>query len=244
MGCEWYTPIRVLAFFAIPDEDPPGNQVTTRAQKLQLLSHGRCRFAQMLTPRSIPGEFVTPRILRPRPFLLHSSNKAILDVIFNIYGALLLAFAIGGYIVLKNAPRLCRFAMGIFIGIQILSFSWGFFPVDPIGAESTFAGTMHNVFGGVVALASIVMPLLMGLGLRRSDDFHGYAIYSLISSVTIFVSGLSGVILAGQGFHVFGFFERITIGTYKVWIFVTALNMLRLMQMEDLKENILSTQPA
>jgi len=41
---------------AIPDEDPPGNQVTTRAQKLQLLSHGRCRFAQMLTPRSIPGD--------------------------------------------------------------------------------------------------------------------------------------------------------------------------------------------
>jgi len=171
-------------------------------------------------------------------------NKAILDVIFNIYGALLLAFAIGGYIALKNAPRLCRVAMGIFIGIQILSFSWGFFPMDPIGAEPTFAGTMHNVFGGVVALASIVMPLLMGLGLRRSDDFHGYAIYSLISSAIIFVSGLSGVILAGQGFHVFGFFERITIGTYEVWIFVTALNMLRLMQMEDLKENILSTQPA
>jgi len=171
-------------------------------------------------------------------------NKAILDVIFNIYGALLLAFAIGGYIALKNTPRLCRIAMGIFIGIQIISFSWGFFPMDPIGAEPTFAGTMHNVFGGVVALASIVMPLLMGLGLRRSDDFHGYAIYSLISSAIIFVSGLSGVILAQQGFHIFGFFERITIGTYEVWIFVTALNMLRLIQMEDLKENILSTQPA
>ena len=171
-------------------------------------------------------------------------NKAILDVIFNIYGALLLAFAIGGYIALKNAPRLCRVAMGIFIGIQIISFSWGFFPMDPIGAEPTFAGTMHNVFGGVVALASIVMPLLMGLGLRHSDDFHGYAIYSLISSAIIFVSGLTGVILAGQGLHVFGFFERITIGTYEIWIFVTALNMLKLMQMEDLKENILSTQPA
>ena len=171
-------------------------------------------------------------------------NKAILDVIFNIYGALLLAFAIGGYIVLKNAPRLCRVAMGIFIGIQVLSFSWGFFPMDPIGAEPTFAGTLHNVFGGVVALATIVMPLLIGLGLRNSDDFRGYAIYSLISSAIIFISGLTGVILAGQGFHVFGFFERITIGTYEIWIFVTALNLLKLMQAEDLRENILSTQPA
>ena len=171
-------------------------------------------------------------------------NKAILDVIFNIYGALLLAFAIGGYIALKNAPRLCRVAMGIFIGIQILSFSWGFFPMDPIGAEPTFAGTMHNVFGGVVALASIVMPLLMGLGLRRSDDFHGYAIYSLISSAIIFVSGLSGVILAGQGFHIFGFFERITIGTYEVWIFATALNLLKLVQTEETKVVSPATQAA
>jgi hypothetical protein len=171
-------------------------------------------------------------------------NKAILDVIFNIYGALLLAFAIGGYIALKNAPRLCRVAMGIFIGIQILSFSWGFFPMDPIGAEPTFAGTMHNVFGGVVALASIVMPLLMGLGLRRSDDFHGYAIYSLISSAIIFVSGLSGVILAGQGLHVFGFFERITIGTYEVWIFATALNLLKLVQTEETKVVSPATQAA
>lgn len=155
-------------------------------------------------------------------------NKATLDVIFNIYGALLLAFAIGGYITLKNAHSLCRVAMGIFIGIQILSFSWGFFPMDPIGAEPTFAGTMHNVFGGVVALATIVMPLLMGLGLRRTNELPGYATYSLISSAIILVSGLTGVILAGQGFPVFGFFERITIGTYEIWIFVTALNMLKI----------------
>jgi hypothetical protein len=52
---------------SVPDEDPPGNQVTTRVQKVQLLSHRRERFALMLTPRSIPGEFVSPRILRHAP---------------------------------------------------------------------------------------------------------------------------------------------------------------------------------
>jgi hypothetical protein len=154
-------------------------------------------------------------------------NKAILDVVFNIYNALLLAFGIGAYSVMKNLPRICRVAIGILIAIQVLSFSWGFFPMDPMGAEATFAGTMHNVLGGIVALATIIMPLLMGLGLRRVDRFQKYAVYSFISSMIIFVSGLTGVILAGQGIHLFGLFERITIGSYEVWIFVTALRFLK-----------------
>jgi len=67
----------------------------------------------------------------------------------------------------------------------------------------------------------------MGLGVRRLDDFSRYASYSFISSAIIFVSGLTGVILAGQGVQLFGLFERITIGSYEVWIFVTALNLLK-----------------
>jgi hypothetical protein len=84
----------------------------------------------------------------------------------------------------------------------------------------------------------------MGLGLRRPNGFHGYAIFSWISSAIIFVSGLTGVILGGQGFLVFGFFERITIGTYEIWIFVTALNMLKILQVEDSSEPRLVTQAA
>ena len=38
-------------------------------------------------------------------------NKAVLDVVFNIYNVLLLAFALGGYFALKSAHRLCRVAM-------------------------------------------------------------------------------------------------------------------------------------
>lgn len=154
-------------------------------------------------------------------------NKAILDIVFNIYGALLLAFAIGGYYLLRKGPSLCRIAFGIFIGIQVISFSWGFFPMDPLGSEATFAGNMHNALGAVVALATIVIPLFMGLGLKRVTHFQGYSIYSFITSALIFVSGLAGVILNSQGFRIFGIFERVTIGSYEVWIFVTALRFLK-----------------
>jgi hypothetical membrane protein len=157
-------------------------------------------------------------------------NKAILDIVFNVYNALLLAFAIGAFSVLKNSPRLSRSAMGILVGIQVLSFSWGFFPMDPLGTEATFAGTMHNVLGGIVAFATILMPLLMGLGFRHASDFRRYAVFSFVASAIIFVSGLTGVVLAGQGYLVFGLFERITIGAYEVWIIITAVNLLKILQ--------------
>src|SRR5574338_733519 len=61
---------------SVPDEDPPGNHVTTRAEKFQLLSHRPRRFTHMLTPRKHPGVFVSTRIPPPCPILLHSSNNA------------------------------------------------------------------------------------------------------------------------------------------------------------------------
>ena len=67
-------------------------------------------------------------------------NKATLDIVFNIYNALLLAFAIGAFSALRYSSRVSRAAMGILIAIQLLSFSWGFFPMDPLGTEATFAG--------------------------------------------------------------------------------------------------------
>jgi hypothetical protein len=157
-------------------------------------------------------------------------NKAVLDVIFNIYNVLLLAFAFGGYIVLKNAHRLSRVSMGIFIATQIISLSWFMFPMDPLGSEATFAGTMHNILGGVVAFATILMPILMGLGLRRAEGFQTYVNYSFICSAIIFIAAPTGILLQSQGVQMFGFFERITIGTYEIWLFVTALNLLKIMQ--------------
>ena len=84
------------------------------------------------------------------------------------------------------------------------------------------------------------MPLLMGLGFRHSSDFRRYAVFSFIASAIIFVSGLTGVILASQGFQVFGLFERITIGSYEAWIFITAVNLLTRLRTVT-EKNILST---
>jgi len=54
------------------------------------------------------------------------AKQAVLDMVFNVYNALLLAFAIGAYSALKNM-RVSSSFNGILIGIQVLSFSWDFF---------------------------------------------------------------------------------------------------------------------
>ncbi len=154
-------------------------------------------------------------------------NKAVLDVIFNIYGALLLLFAIGGFIAVKPNKKIARWGMGIFIFMQVVSFSWGFFPMDVPGTEPTFAGMMHNVIGGFVALTTIIIPLLVGLGVKNSACGKKFALYSYISAAIIFVFGLGGVILVANGGQIFGLTERITIGTFEIWVAVTALMLLQ-----------------
>ena len=74
-------------------------------------------------------------------------NKAILDIVFNIYNGLLLAFASGAFSVLKDSPCISRVTMGILIGIQVLSFSWGFFPMDPQGADFRACANFGPLYG-------------------------------------------------------------------------------------------------
>ena len=70
LGKELYTPIRARS----PDENPPGNQVTPRAE-ITGLSHRQRRFAQMLLPRmASPVLHHLQDTTRHAPTQLHSSN--------------------------------------------------------------------------------------------------------------------------------------------------------------------------
>ena len=53
--------------FFVPDEDPPGNQVTTRVEKCLFSLIAGNGLPTCSHPGSIPGEVVSPSILRHAP---------------------------------------------------------------------------------------------------------------------------------------------------------------------------------
>ncbi len=119
--------------------------------------------------------------------------------------------------------RLVRTGMGILVLITILSFLWAFFPMDPREAEATFRGIVHLILAGVVSPLTIISPTLVGLGLRKIEEFRAYAIYSLVSAAFILATGLTAVLSIQYGDAYVGLFERLTIGSYQQWMGISAL---------------------
>jgi hypothetical protein len=99
-----------------------------------------------------------------------------------------------------------------------------FFPQDPGGPAVTFAGTMHIILAGVAALGSMTAIVGTGLWFKNVTSMKYYAAYSLVTFAIVFISGGSTPIL-GLSNPFFGVLERITIGSYVLWLFVTAAMM-------------------
>ena len=154
-------------------------------------------------------------------------NKAILDVVFNIYNALLLAFAIGAYVCLEKFAASLPGCDGNFDRHPNFILLMGLFPNGPAGRRSYFCRDHAQHSRRDRGPRDDHHAIVNGAGVAAGGWFQGYAKYSFISSAIIFVSGLTGVILAGQGVQLFGLFERITIGSYEIWIFVTAFRLLK-----------------
>ncbi len=80
----------------------------------------------------------------------------------------------------------------------------------------------------VASLGTIVALLMLGLWFRNMAELKGYSTYSLISVVVIFVSGGLTAAAMANSYPLFGLLERITIGTFIVWLFITGLKMFQL----------------
>jgi hypothetical protein len=96
-----------------------------------------------------------------------------------------------------------------------------FFPQDAGGPAVTFAGTMHIVLAGIAALGTMIAIVSTGLWLRNVRALKYYTVYSLVTFSIILISGGSTPIL-GLDYPFFGVLERITIGSFIIWLFVTA----------------------
>ena len=160
-------------------------------------------------------------------------NRSLLSLFFLVYNVLLSGFGIGLFLRANSQSRGCIRGIVGSLSLTLLVGAAGIlmelvFPQDPGGLPTTFAGTMHIVMASVASLGTMVAVLTLGLWFRNMAALKGYTAYSLISVGVIFISGGLTAAAMAKGYPLFGLLERITIGTFIVWLFIVGLKMFQL----------------
>jgi hypothetical protein len=160
-------------------------------------------------------------------------NRSLLSSLFLVYNTLLSIFGIGLFLKVRDQSRgrisgsVGSLALTLLVGMAGILMEL-VFPQDPGGLPTTFAGTMHIVMASMASLGTMIAVLMLGLWFRNMAELKGYSIYSLISVAVIFISGGLTAAAMASSYPLFGLLERITIGTFIVWLFITGLKMFQL----------------
>ena len=160
-------------------------------------------------------------------------NRSLLSSFFLVYNTLLSIFGIGLFLKVRDQSRgrisgsVGSLALTLLVGMAGILMEL-VFPQDPGGLPTTFAGTMHIVMASVASLGTMIALLMLGLWFRNMAELKGYSTYSLVSVAVIFVSGGLTAAAMANSYPLFGLLERITIGTFIVWLFITGLKMFQL----------------
>ena len=149
-------------------------------------------------------------------------QKLILDVLFSAYNIMLIGFGIGflHYVSSRQPSRLIGKAGSwciILVGTMGLLTNL-FFPMDPRGATVTLAGTIHLILAGLLSLGTILTTLLMGLWLRKQPGDRRAGTFSLVACGIIIITGGLAAAAAATGSPLMGCIQRITIGTFMLWV--------------------------
>jgi hypothetical protein len=159
-------------------------------------------------------------------------NRSLLSSLFLLYNALLTIFGIGLFLQVNSQTG--RKRSGIIGSLALILVGLAgilmelIFAQEPGGTATTFTGIMHFVMAGIASLGTMVAVLGIGLWFRNIPELKSYVVYSISSVVIIFVSGGSSVPAMANHSPLFGLIERITIGTFIVWMFVIGLKMFQL----------------
>jgi hypothetical membrane protein len=154
-------------------------------------------------------------------------NRGLMDTLFGIYGWLLLIDGAGFACRWRKAGNKLLAASGIVLMLCSLSgLLMGLFRQDPIDAALTFTGSMHLILAGAASLSTILAIFLAAAGFQRLEYAASLSRFSLVLGIIVLVSG--GFTAAGttQFPSIFGMLERITIGSFMLWLLVCSAFLL------------------
>jgi hypothetical protein len=147
--------------------------------------------------------------------------------LFTVYNVLVILFAVGVWRALRGTGFTAAILAPAMLALTgILGILLDLYPMDAIGGPSTYAGTLHIWLAAVASIATMLTLLAVGLPLRNNRDWSRLAGYSLVSFVVILFSGAFAALAAVRVSAVAGLWERVTIGTFELWMLVAALTFL------------------
>lgn len=154
-----------------------------------------------------------------------ASRRRQLEPGFVVYNVLVVLFVVGLLFHTRHWGRLFRWG-SLTVGLTgVLGLASTPFPMDPIGETATAAGILHLVTAGFLSVGTMAAMLLFGMGWWSRPDRQTWSFLTLAALAAVFVSGLLAAMAAAQGWPAMGLYERITIGIFLVWMFLTALHL-------------------
>jgi hypothetical protein len=155
-------------------------------------------------------------------------NKLHLDISFSINYVFSCIFGFGLFVIFRSKASPLNSSKGlvgfIILGvIAVLSFlSSNFFTMNLPGTPATTSGTVHLLLVGLESIGSMAAILLVGLWFKKVG-LRGYGVYSIITLVIVFATGIMTLVGTTQDSSYVGLFERLTIGAFALWSFIIAL---------------------
>jgi len=150
-----------------------------------------------------------------------SPNLLLLSILFGLYNFLLLLFGLG-MVFDSDLPkkRSLKFAALIIVFLGFIGILFIFFPQDPRGTPATISGTIHLALAGISSILTILAVLLIGFSFRKNIKNKAFVWYSYLSVLLILISGGITAASISNNSPYGGLFERITIFTFLIWIFI------------------------
>ena len=149
------------------------------------------------------------------------------DSVFILYNLLVILFSLSlrrGFVErgarVSSLAALFLFLTGL-AGVAMTTL----FPMDPVGSDATFGGQMHLYLAGAESVGTMLAVYFFARSLRRNGAWRPLAAYSFLSLVVILVSGSFAAFATWRASPVLGLWERVTIGTFQLWLFVLALTL-------------------
>lgn len=154
--------------------------------------------------------------------------KLYLDISFSINYVFSCIFGFGLFLIFRSKVAPFSSTAGligfVILGvISILSFlSSNFFTMNLPGTPATTSGTIHLILVGLESIGSMAAILLVGFWFRRVG-LSSYGVYSIVTLIIVFITGILTLIATTQGSSYIGLFQRLTVGAFALWSFVIAL---------------------